>query len=200
MVNLLEEVLRSGTGAGVRSRGFGLPAAGKTGTSHDGWFAGFTSSLICVVWVGFDDNRQLNLEGAQSALPIWTAFMKRAHEFPEYRNVHSFAPPDGIVTVLVDPTTGQLASAGCPVTQNEVFIAGAQPSQVCQMHGGGATTLVASWDETSSQAPPAQGERRARRPVAANSKTPQTPGAKPAEQGKPEEKKGFFRRVLGIFR
>jgi len=55
-------VLRSGTGAGVHARGFNLPAAGKTGTSRDGWFAGFTSKLICVVWVGFDDNRDLKLE------------------------------------------------------------------------------------------------------------------------------------------
>ncbi len=78
MVNLLEEVLRSGTGAGVRARGFSVPAAGKTGTSRDGWFAGFTSDLICVVWVGFDDHRDLKLEGAKSALPIWTEFMKQA--------------------------------------------------------------------------------------------------------------------------
>src|SRR6185503_11522938 len=81
MVDLLAEVLRTGTGAGVRSRGFTLPAAGKTGTSHDGWFAGFTSKLICVVWVGFDDNRELPLEGAKSALPVWTEFMKRAHQY-----------------------------------------------------------------------------------------------------------------------
>ena len=54
-VSLMQEVMRSGTAAGVRSRGFTLPAAGKTGTSRDGWFAGFTSKLVCVVWVGFDD-------------------------------------------------------------------------------------------------------------------------------------------------
>ena len=61
--------------------------AGKTGTSHDGWFAGYTSELLCVVWVGFDDNRELNLEGAHSAAPIWAEFMKRALEFREYRDV-----------------------------------------------------------------------------------------------------------------
>jgi penicillin-binding protein 1B len=72
MVNLLEGVLRNGTGAGVRRLGFTAPAAGKTGTSRDGWFAGFTSGLLCIVWVGFDDGRDLNLEGAHSALPIWT--------------------------------------------------------------------------------------------------------------------------------
>src|SRR5207302_4866369 len=70
MVSLMQDVLRRGTGAGVYSLGFTLPAAGKTGTSRDGWFAGFTSQLLCVVWVGFDDNRDLNLEGAKSALPI----------------------------------------------------------------------------------------------------------------------------------
>ena len=87
MDQLLEEVVRSGTGAGMYGRGINFPVAGKTGTSHDGWFAGFTSKLICVVWVGFDDNRELNLEGAHSALPVWAEFMKRAHEHREYRNV-----------------------------------------------------------------------------------------------------------------
>ena len=58
VTNLMEEVLRSGTAAGVRARyNLNVPAAGKTGTSHDGWFAGYTSELLCVVWVGFDDNR-----------------------------------------------------------------------------------------------------------------------------------------------
>src|ERR1035438_6684723 len=65
--SLLEEVLRTGTAAGVRARyNLNIPVAGKTGTSHDGWFAGYTSELLCVVWVGFDDNSQLDLEGAHS--------------------------------------------------------------------------------------------------------------------------------------
>ncbi len=83
MTNLMEEVLRSGTAAGVRVRyNLDFPAAGKTGTSHDGWFAGYTSELLCVVWVGFDDNRELDLEGAHSAAPIWAQFMKGAMQFP----------------------------------------------------------------------------------------------------------------------
>ncbi len=76
MENMMEEVLRSGTGAGVRARGFVLPASGKTGTSRDGWFAGFTSRLICVVWVGFDDNRDIELEGSAQR----TAHLDRIHE------------------------------------------------------------------------------------------------------------------------
>ena len=52
MVSLLEEVLRSGTAQRCAAGGFTVPAAGKTGTSRDGWFAGFTTELLCVVWVG----------------------------------------------------------------------------------------------------------------------------------------------------
>jgi len=101
MVNMMQDVLRNGTGAGVRSRGFTLPAAGKTGTSHDGWFAGFTSNLLCVVWVGFDDNRELNLEGAKSALPIWAEFMKHATQFRKYRDAQPFQAPPGILNVRI---------------------------------------------------------------------------------------------------
>src|SRR5258708_40001869 len=104
MVNMLEEVLRSGTAAAVRARGFTVPAAGKTGTSRDGWFAGFTSELLCVVWVGFDDNRALDLQGAKSAAPIWGEFMSRRLAFPDYPHTKPFRAPSGIVSLDVDPT------------------------------------------------------------------------------------------------
>jgi penicillin-binding protein 1B len=143
--NMMEEVLRSGTGADVPYRfHFTLPAAGKTGTSRDGWFAGFTSKLICVVWVGFDDNRDFKLEGARSALPIWAAFMKSAHNHREYHNVHAFSAPDGIVTADIDPESGQLATANCPKTRSEVFLAGTQPIETCALHGGG--TQITDWN------------------------------------------------------
>jgi penicillin-binding protein 1B len=132
MVNLMQEVLRSGTGAGVRSRGFTLPAAGKTGTSRDGWFAGFTNNLLCVVWVGFDDNRDLNLEGAHSALPIWAEFMKRAAKFKQYRDARPFSAPPGVVTVKLCPECGGLAGEDCPEPRSEVFIAGTQPREECE--------------------------------------------------------------------
>lgn len=137
MESMMEEVLNSGTGAGARSRGFYLPAAGKTGSSHDGWFAGFTSRLICVVWVGFDDNRDIKLDGAHSALPIWTEFMKRAHQHPEYQNVHQFSPPSGIVTAQIDADTGELATPRCTHVRTEVFLDGTQPTAFCHLHGGG---------------------------------------------------------------
>src|SRR5437764_3564251 len=120
VVSMLEEVMRTGTAAGVRSRGFTVPAAGKTGTSHDGWFAGFTSDLLCIVWVGFDDNRELNLEGAHSAAPIWGEFMKRALQYRAYRDAKPFKAPDGIFSVEIDPQSGMPATPFCPLTKTEV--------------------------------------------------------------------------------
>jgi penicillin-binding protein 1B len=133
MVSMLEEVMRTGTAAGVRSRGFTLPAAGKTGTSHDGWFAGFTSQLLCIVWVGFDDYRELNLEGAKSALPIWTEFMKRAARMGAYRRALEFPMPTGIEHATICVESGKLAGDQCPNTRNEYFIAGSEPER-CDLH------------------------------------------------------------------
>jgi penicillin-binding protein 1B len=137
---MLEEVIRSGTAAGVRARGFTLPAAAKTGTSHDGWFAGFTSNLLCIVWVGFDDYRELDLEGAKSALPIWTEFMKKAARLAPYRNAREFPEPGGLETARICLDSGKLAGDSCPRTRNQAFIAGTVPQDRCDMHSGGSDT------------------------------------------------------------
>jgi penicillin-binding protein 1B len=143
MLGMLQEVMRSGTGAGVRSRGFLLPSAGKTGTSHDGWFAGFTSQLLCLVWVGFDDYRELNLEGAKSALPIWTEFMKKAAHFAPYRNATEFPqPPGGVVATTICRETGQVASEFCPEVRSDMFISGTQPQRRCDLHDFAAGELI----------------------------------------------------------
>jgi penicillin-binding protein 1B len=135
VTNILEDVVSRGTGAGVRSRGFRAPAAGKTGTSHDGWFVGYTTNLLCAVWVGFDDNRQLGLSGAYSAGPIWAEFMKNAVTLPGFVNTQEFERPEGIVSVALDPDTHELAVPECPITQDEVFIAGTEPTEPCSLHG-----------------------------------------------------------------
>jgi penicillin-binding protein 1B len=102
MVNLMEDVINRGTGYQVRAAGFRPAAAGKTGTDDDGWFVGFTDKLVCLVWVGFDDNTDLKIEGGDSAAPIWTAFMKRANEMPAYRGASSFRRPPGLEEAWVD--------------------------------------------------------------------------------------------------
>jgi penicillin-binding protein 1B len=145
ILDLMQEVLRSGTGAGVRSRGFSLPAAGKTGTSHDAWFAGFTTKVLCVVWVGLDDYKDIKMEGAKAALPIWTEFMKRAHRHRAYRDVAQFDVPDGVVSAQIDADTGQLATSLCPRIDTAYFLLGTQPTQFCPLHPNGGTE-IAGWD------------------------------------------------------
>jgi penicillin-binding protein 1B len=209
MTNLMQEVMRSGTAAGVRALGFGAPAAGKTGTSHDGWFAGYTSELLCIVWVGFDDDRQLDLEGAHSALPIWTAFMKRALQYRAYRNAQPFSAPDGIVSVQIDPESGMLATPFCPTTINEVYISGTQPVTSCPLHGGGqSVTQVAGW-EVPGNPPSVEPTPHVNGPppvLAARQPPPGPGGVQPApaqtapKAEKPKEKKGLFHRLLGVFK
>jgi penicillin-binding protein 1B len=211
MTNLLEDVLQTGTGAGVRSRGFTLTAAGKTGTSHDAWFAGYTSKLLCVVWVGYDDYRDVKIEGAKAALPIWTEFMKRAHTHREYRHVTGFEPPEGLVSAEIDPESGQIATNACPHVQTDYFIAGTQPIEACRLHGGNATQ-VAGWE---TPAPPAaqNGSASASGPthaetqrVARQSDPPapavSIPVAEPPPTPPPpkKQKKGVFGRIRDIFK
>jgi len=136
MTHLMEGVIDHGTGAGVRSRGFKLPAAGKTGTSRDGWFAGYTKDLLVIAWVGFDDNRDLNLEGARSALPIWTDFMLKAYELHPVRDAAwmSFKPPSGIEIVKIDAESLLRATPSCQNTFEEAFVAGTAPATYCPLH------------------------------------------------------------------
>jgi penicillin-binding protein 1B len=205
MVSLLEEVLRTGTGAGVRARGFTPPAAGKTGTSHDAWFAGFTSKLLCIVWVGLDDYKDLKVEGAKAALPVWTEFMKRAHRHRAYRDVTNFTAPDGVVSVQIDPLSGELATGACPGARNEYYLVGTQPTQFCHLHRGG--TQFAGWEQPAAPAAGnavvgAPGGRpnpvavvAARTPGAAAQDPP--PVAPPDDPKK--KKKGLIDRLKGIF-
>jgi penicillin-binding protein 1A len=74
-------VIKHGTGHDAIKAGFKRPAAGKTGTTNDekdAWFAGFTPDLLAVVWTGFDKKEELDLTGAQAALPTWITFMMSA--------------------------------------------------------------------------------------------------------------------------
>jgi penicillin-binding protein 1B len=227
VVGLMQDVLRAGgTGAGVRARGFTLPAAGKTGTSHDAWFAGFTSKLLCIVWVGLDDYQDIKLEGAQAALPIWTNFMKHAHEHRAYRDVTPFEAPDGVVTVQVDTGSGGLATNACPpsLVQTEYYLAGTQPIQFCPAHTGGSSEL-ARWNQSLPPVLPMNAEGAPPvLPAVSNPSNglpyiaPKLPGGQPVtqslalpatpvyqtspqeEKNKPKEKRGFMDKLKGIFR
>ena len=137
MTHLMEGVIASGTAVRVRAMGFTLPAAGKTGTSRDGWFAGYTKDLLAIAWVGYDDNRDLNIQGSQSALPIWTEFMLKATALypPADPDKMYFTPPSGIEFARIDSESLQLANPSCPMVFEEAFIAGTAPTAHCPLHG-----------------------------------------------------------------
>lgn len=221
-LDVMRDVLRRGTGAGVRGRGFYLPAAGKTGSSHDGWFAGFTSKLICIVWVGLDDNTDLKIEGGRSALPIWTMFMKKAHELPGYHRVSDFPEPEGVVRADVCPEAFKMASAAyvpqeerlskglppCYELESEVFVAGTQPMQAYPsgFRGAPAGSRVSGWDVVSNapEAPPPSRASEAARQTAAN-RRPEADTAPPVNPEDPriarrQPKKGIFRRLLDVIK
>ena len=218
MDSLMESVIDHGTGEGVRARGFNLPAAGKTGTSHDGWFSGFTSNLICTVWVGYDDNRQLDLSGARSALPVWTDFMKQATQLPGYQNAQPFTPPPGIVSEVVDqqgkPVSGsELASADPadpgpdddPTTDHlEYFIDGTQPQSLnpLQKMGGilrrlfeggvpAAPAAAGAGPSLPAAVPP---------PPASASSTVSSPAPLSPPPTTRRKKPGFFKKFMSIFK
>jgi penicillin-binding protein 1B len=125
-----------GTGAGVRNMGFISPAAGKTGTSHDAWFAGFTSSLLCIVWVGNDDYTSIDIEGAHAAAPIWAEFMKKAVLLPQYSDTNEFTPPEGVQIVSIDKSTNLLADDSCSDDYTAAFLDGTAPTETCDHKGG----------------------------------------------------------------
>jgi penicillin-binding protein 1B len=131
--SLLQNVLQGvGTGAGVRNMGFHAPAAGKTGTSHDAWFAGYTSNLLCIVWVGNDDYTDVKIEGAHAAAPIWAEFMKHAVELPQYSDTHDFNAPEGVQIVAIDKATNLPADATCEAdTYPAAFLDGTVPTTTC---------------------------------------------------------------------
>ncbi len=135
--SILQGAASRGTGAGARARGLRGVLAGKTGTTNDGrdaWFVGFSPRFLSVVWVGYDDNRGLNLSGTQAAVPIFADFSRSV---PAQLFAESFPVPSDIVTAEIDPDTGFLAAPGCPRTMTEVFIEGTAPIMVCPRHRGG---------------------------------------------------------------
>jgi penicillin-binding protein 1B len=128
MDSLMKDVVNRGTAAKVRARGLRANVAGKTGTSRDGWFAGFTPNLVCVVYVGFDDGSDLGMTGGDSALPIWTDFMTAAlAAHPEWGG--DWQEPADIEHAQIDPHTGMLAAADAAEKRDEIFVRGTVPAE-----------------------------------------------------------------------
>ncbi len=112
MDDIMKDVINRGTAAQAQGWGFrndpGKKAfAGKTGTSRDGWFAGFTPELVCVVYVGFDNGDDLGMKGSDSAMPVWADFMKEALQMhPEWNG--DWTMPANVRKAEIDIRNGGL--------------------------------------------------------------------------------------------
>jgi penicillin-binding protein 1A len=138
---LMEQVLTRGTAASARSLGFKLPAAGKTGTTNDykdAWFVGYTSTITCGVWVGFDQPVTIipHGYGAALALPVWTQVMtKSAQRYPP----QPLQPTMPIEHAMVCSVSNHLATSGCQAagTAYEIDLpVDKVPAVACEVHGG----------------------------------------------------------------
>jgi penicillin-binding protein 1B len=135
ITDMLSDVVDHGTARAARGAVKKTAIAGKTGTSRDGWFVGYTPNLVVAVWIGFDDNKQLGLTGAEAALPAWTEFVRGAVELRPDLGGEAFARPAGITFVEVDPETGLLANASCPQRERVAITAALAPNLECKTHG-----------------------------------------------------------------
>src|SRR3984893_16806532 len=138
---LMEEVLTSGTAASARSLGFKLPAAGKTGTTNDykdAWFVGYTSTMTCGVWVGFDQPVTIipHGYGAALALPVWVQVMNKAAALYPPQDLQPTMP---MQHALVCSLSNHLATTGCEAARTAYELdlpADKVPSAGCEIHGG----------------------------------------------------------------
>jgi penicillin-binding protein 1B len=201
--SLLEGVMNYGTAAAVRGHGFSAPAAGKTGTSHDAWFAGYTSNLICIVWVGNDDYTSIDIEGAHAAEPIWTEFMKRAILLPQYSDVKSFIPPQGVTIDRIDKTSNLLVDASC--TNNSFYVAfldGTAPQNTCsQMNENPQNFIQKIFGIGGKSSPPDTTKLPSGTAAPIIRVAPNTPpnGNAPDSTQPPAQpkKKNFFQKIFG---
>jgi penicillin-binding protein 1B len=135
ITNMLSAVIDRGTALKARGAVPGTALAGKTGTSRDGWFVGYSPNLVCVVWIGFDDNKQLGLTGAEAALPAWVDFMKGAIALrPDLGGEH-FECPEGIKFVEIDSQTGLISTVSCPLRELIAVTERTAPHLECYFHG-----------------------------------------------------------------
>lgn len=150
ITNMLTAVVDHGTGRAARDAIKGTAFAGKTGTSRDGWFIGYTPNLVCVVWIGFDDNSQLGITGAAAALPVWTEFMQSAIALRPELGGRAFECPEGIRFVETDIESGLLSTLTCPHRELVAITDRLAPNFECSYHGNLPKVFHDSADEIES--------------------------------------------------
>ncbi|MCM3881762.1 MAG: PBP1A family penicillin-binding protein [Vicinamibacterales bacterium] len=214
MSTMMADVINAGTGNRVRSLGFTLPAAGKTGTTNDfndAWFVGYTTKLVTGVWVGFDQPHMILPNGfsADVAVPVWANFMKVATrgDKPEW-----LVPPPDVTTAIVCRLSGKLATESCQdvevvsntgqlerrsMVYTEYFSRGTVPTTYCELHPTQGILAKFAGMFGGAEKPGAPGVDDVFVPVV----TP-TSGATVAVETPPQpperKKRGFWSKVFGV--
>jgi penicillin-binding protein 1A len=139
ITDVLRDVVRRGTAAGTVGAQINFTAAGKTGTTNDGfdvWFVGFTPELVTGVWIGFDQPKKImnNAQGGRLAAPAWTAMMKEVYD--RRSTNFGWTRPEDLQVAEIDSTTGFLATPFCPrpLRYVESFAPGTVPTTYCPVH------------------------------------------------------------------
>jgi penicillin-binding protein 1B len=184
--SLMEGAMTFGTASAVRGHGFTAPAAGKTGTDNDAWFAGYTTNLLCIIWIGNDDYTDIKLQGAFAAAPIWAEFMNRAGKLPQYTDMKSFTAPTGVEVIRVDKNTWLPADNTCPEDYSFAFLDGTVPGNTCSRMGASPQTVMQSlYSNGAATANPAPAV------------PPQNPQPQDTTQPSPPKKKNIFQKIFG---
>jgi len=135
LTSMMQSVVNEGTATTIRALGFTGPAAGKTGTTDDytdAWFIGFTPTLTCGVWIGYDRKKTIfrGATGGVIAAPVWGELMKQIYT----DTISTFPVPPDIITQPICEQSGKLATPFCPRARYEVFIKGTEPVTLCPLH------------------------------------------------------------------
>ena len=136
ITSMLRNVVDYGTGRSLRDAGVEGAVAGKTGTTNNGadvWFVGYSPTLLAGVWFGYDTPRPIayNASGGRLAAPAWAEFYLNGWREPPFAE---FVVPAGMISRIIDPESGLLATEWCPRRTREYFKPGSEPQTPCDMH------------------------------------------------------------------
>jgi penicillin-binding protein 1A len=158
---MLREVINSGTATRARPLAAKHPIAGKTGTTNDfsdAWFIGFSPSLTCGIWAGFDDHRTLGPkeEGSRVALPIWIEFMgealkdKPVEDFPHSPLLTNL---EQVKEILASSGSEGILAAQLPETASDTNSPSAAPGDQPNRGGSNAPTPANPAPTPATQVP-----------------------------------------------
>jgi 1A family penicillin-binding protein len=159
ITQMLQGVVNFGSGRSVRDIVPNGPIAGKTGTTNSGedvWFVGFSPTLVAGIWFGYDTPRQIstNASGGRLAAPAWAEFYEAGWHEPRGA---AFVVPPGMISAVVDPQSGELATEWCPTRTRQWYKPGSEPQEECHLHTGPPAGQIAA-DAGAAQPAPAHND------------------------------------------